>query len=183
MQKKKKPAVFLDRDGVLVREKGYIASVEELEIFPFAKECVRKIHEKGYHAIVITNQSGIARGLFTEDTLFQMNRFLMEETDVDAVYYCPHYPKGKIEPFCRECSCRKPQTGMFMQAERDFSLDFTHSYMIGDRAGDVLAGLNAGVKTVLLESGYGTKRLEFPVKADYVLPDLRDVLDFIPQIL
>lgn len=89
-----KPVVFLDRDGVLSVEKSYVCSVDELEIFPYAKECVRTIHEKGYLAIVVTNQSGVARGYFTEEQLQEMNRYLMRETGVDAVYYCPHHEKA-----------------------------------------------------------------------------------------
>lgn len=173
--KQRKPAVFLDRDGVLAEEKSYITTVENLNIFPYAAECVRKIHEKGYYAIVITNQSGVARGLFTEEELKEMNDYLMRQTGVDAVYYCPHHPEGKVEKFRKVCRCRKPETGMFETACREFEIDMENSYMVGDRAGDILAGQNAGIKTILVESGYGTARLEREVVADYVLGDLRDV--------
>ena len=91
----RKAAVFLDRDGVLTEECGYVTSAENLYIFPYAEACVRQIHEKGYYAIVITNQSGVARGLFNEEELLRMNAYLMRQTGVDAVYYCPHHPKEK----------------------------------------------------------------------------------------
>lgn len=172
----KRPAVFLDRDGVLTEEKSYIACVKELSVFSYAASCVRRIHEKGYYAIVVTNQSGVARGLFTEKRLKEMNRYLMEQTGVDAVYYCPHHPEGKVEAYRRECRCRKPGAGMIEQACRDFDIDLGHSYMVGDRAGDILAGQNVGVKTVLVESGYGSARLESQVMADYVLEDLRELI-------
>ena len=171
-----KPAVFLDRDGVLTEEKSYVTSVKDLAVFPYARECVEKIHEKGYYAIVVTNQSGIARGLFTEEQLLEMNQYLTEETGVDAVYYCPHHPEGKVEMYRKLCSCRKPGTGLFEAACRDFEIDMEHSYMAGDRAGDILAGKGAGLRTILLESGYGTARLEAPVEADYMVQDLRDVI-------
>ena len=171
----RKPAVFLDRDGVLTEEKSYVTSVGDLTVFPYVRECVRKIHEKGYYAIVITNQSGVARGLFTEQQLLEMNQYLIEETGVD-VYYCPHHPDGKIELYRKRCSCRKPGTGLFRRACKDFKIDMEHSCMTGDRAGDILAGKYAGLRTILLESGYGTTRLEFQIKPDYIVQDLRNII-------
>lgn len=179
VNKIKKPAVFLDRDGVLTEERGYIASVENLRIFPFAQTCVRQIHEKGYYAIVITNQSGVARGLFDEEDLLRMNAYLMQQTNVDGVYYCPHHPEGKVEKYRKVCQCRKPGIGMIQEACREFDIDLTDSYMVGDRAGDILAGQNAGVKTILVESGYGTEHLECDVLPDYIRRDLRDVIEIL----
>lgn len=175
----RRPAVFLDRDGVLTEETGYVDSVEKLRIFPYAAECIRKIHEKGYYAIVITNQSGVARGLFTEVKLQEMNRYLQQCTGVDAVFYCPHHPEGIVEEYRIECSCRKPAIGMFQNACRRFDIDMTNSYMVGDRAGDIIAGQNMGIKTILLESGYGTARLEEDIMPDYVANDLRSVLEIL----
>lgn len=175
----RKPAVFLDRDGVLTEEKSYIASIEALSIFPYAAECIRQIHQKGYYAIVVSNQSGIARGIFAEDTLEQMNEYLKRITGVDAVYYCPHHPDGKVEQYRKICKCRKPEIGLLEQACKDFVIDMDRSYMVGDRAGDILAGEKAGVKTVLLESGYGTARLEKNVTPDYILADLRNVISLL----
>lgn len=171
-----KPAVFLDRDGVLSVEKSYVCTLDDLEIFPYVRECVRKIKEKGYYVIVVTNQSGVARGLFSEEVLQEMNSYLIEETGVDAVYYCPHYPNGKLEKYRKECNCRKPKTGMVEKACQEFQIDVKKSYMVGDRASDILLGQNAGLTTVLVESGYGTKRLEQEVTPDYIIEDLRDVL-------
>ena len=173
----RRPAVFLDRDGVLTEETGYVDSLEKLRIFPYAAECIRKIHEKGYYAIVITNQSGVARGLFTEERLQEMNRYLQQYTGVDAVFYCPHHPEGIVEEYRIKCNCRKPAIGMFKDACRRFDIDMTNSYMVGDRAGDIIAGQNVGIKTILLESGYGTARLEEDVVPDYVVDDLRGVLE------
>lgn len=166
--------MFLDRDGVLTVEKGYVCRTEDLEIFPYAAECVRQIHEKGYLAIVVTNQSGVANGLFTEEKLREMNGYLMQETGVDTVYYCPHHPEGKVPGYAVKCRCRKPGTGMFEEACQDYVIDIKNSFMVGDRASDILMGRNAGLKTVLLESGYGTARLEEDVRADYEFENLSE---------
>lgn len=171
-----RPAVFLDRDGVLTEENGYIDSVENLKLFPYTAECIRQIHEKGYYAIVITNQSGVARGLFTEEELQEMNDYLRKQTNVDAIFYCPHHPEGKKEKYRKLCDCRKPGTGMFEAACREFAIDMRNSYMIGDRASDITAGQKAGVRTILLESGYGSTGLETAVTPDYIMKDLRDVV-------
>jgi len=175
----KKPAVFLDRDGVLIEEKGYISSIEKMRIFPYARRCIECIHEKGYYAIVVTNQSGVARGLFSENSLKGMNNYLMQQTNVDEVYYCPHHIDGNMEKYRKSCCCRKPGTGMFKMANKKFHIDMPRSYMIGDRADDIIAGQNAGLKTVLLESGYGTEKLEKHVIPDYILHDLCDVLEIL----
>ncbi len=180
MKPGKRPAVFLDRDGVLTEEKSYVTSIKDLSVFFYARECIQKIHEKGYYAIVITNQSGVARGFFDEETLRKMNTWLIEETGVDQIYYCPHHPEGKILQYRKECLCRKPGTAMFNQASRDFAIAMEKSYMVGDRASDILAGQNMGLKTILVESGYGTKRLEQPVAPDQVVKDLRNVAALLP---
>lgn len=172
----KKPAVFLDRDGVLSEEKSYITSVESLKIFPYTAECIRQIHRKGYYAIVITNQSGVARGLFTENELYQMNEYLIQQTGVDAVYYCPHHENGVIGKYRQQCNCRKPKTGLIERAYSEYAIDLQRSLMVGDRASDIMTGQNAGMKTVLLESGYGTAKLEKEVVPDYILNNLRDVI-------
>ena len=176
-----RPAVFLDRDGVLTEEKSYICSPEELAVFSYARECVKKIHEKGCYAIVITNQSGVARGLFSEESLREINERLTRKTEVDKIYYCPHHPEGKIKPYGKVCSCRKPATGLLKQACKDFSINLEASYMVGDRAGDILAGQRMGLKTILVESGYGTKGLEQPVVPDYVVKDLREAVEILPD--
>ncbi len=175
VEKSGRKAIFLDRDGVLTREKSYVATRGQMEIFPYAKACIDKIKEKGYLAIVVTNQSGVARGIIAEEELVRMNRLLIERTGVDAVYYCPHYEKGIIAKYAKPCNCRKPQTGMIDAAVQKYGIDLTKSYMVGDRAADILMGQNAGVSTVLLESGYGTARLEEQVTPDYIMRDLRDL--------
>lgn len=175
----KKPAVFLDRDGVLNEEKSYISAIEQLTLFPYVKDCIKKIKEKGYYTIVITNQSGVARGMYKEEDLMEMNNYLLKQIDVDAVYYCPHHPNGIIEEYTKTCMCRKPEIGLLLRAEKEFNIDMKKSYMIGDRASDIMTGKKAGIKTILLESGYGTKRLEYDVVPDFILKDLREVIDIL----
>lgn len=176
----RKPAVFLDRDGVLTKEKGYVMHLGELEIFSYAEECVHRMREKGYLTIVTTNQSGIARGYYTEETLLSMNQYIKEKTGVDAVYYCPHCEQGTLPKYAVPCNCRKPKTGMIDKACRQYEINMSYSYMVGDRACDIRLGENAGLKTVLLESGYGLKRLEEMISPDYIMKDLREFADFLP---
>ena len=165
----KKPAVFLDRDGVITTEKSYVLKLNDLEIFPYAEEAVRVIHEKGYWAIVITNQSAVGRGMLQEDELKRMNDLLIQSTGVDAVFYCPHWSaNGTI------CSCRKPQTGLIEQAMKQFEIDSDNSYFVGDRASDIECGQNMGIRTVMLESGYGSNRLEKVIVPDYSYADLKE---------
>lgn len=176
MENEKKPAVFLDRDGVLVEEKGYVSSEEEMNIFPYSMECIKKIKEMGYYAIVITNQSGVARGFFSEEKLKEMNAFLIKKLDLDALYYCPHHEKGSVLKYKCTCKCRKPGIGLIERACIDFNIDLKHSLFVGDRASDIQTGKNAKMKTILLESGYGTLHLEEMVSPDYIMNDLREVI-------
>lgn len=166
-----RPAIFLDRDGVLCVEKSYVTRMDDLDIFQYARACVDEIHQKGYLAICITNQSAVARGILSEDELQKMNVYLVEQTGLDAVYYCPHHPDGN-PPYDITCDCRKPKTGLIQKAVKEWNIDMSRSYMIGDRALDIICGQNAGLKTVLLESGYGTDGLEQEVEPDWIYPDL-----------
>lgn len=179
---KTRPAVFLDRDGVLTVEESYVCSADQLKIFPYAEECIEEIHRKGYYAIVITNQSGIARGLFSEEELQKMNQVLIRETKVDAVYYCPHHPEGIVKKYAAACNCRKPRTGLFEKACLDFHIDLENSFMVGDRAGDILAGKRMSIQTVLLESGYGSGRLEQEVQPDYQLENLKTFVELLDKL-
>lgn len=173
---KSKSVVFLDRDGVLCKEKGYTKCVEELEIFDYAENAIKILKTAGYITIVITNQSGIARGYFSEEELHKMNAMLQQKTHVDAIYYCPHYPPTSEEheepPYQVKCQCRKPQTALIERAVKDFKLDLNDAYFIGDRASDIEAGKRIGAVTVLLESGYGSSKLEKNVESDLIFNDL-----------
>ncbi|MGN0141593.1 MAG: D-glycero-alpha-D-manno-heptose-1,7-bisphosphate 7-phosphatase [Roseburia sp.] len=168
----KNRAVFLDRDGVLCEDTDYVTSFDKMHIFPFAKEAVGLIHQKGYLAIVVTNQSAVARGMMTEAELWKLNGFLQTETGVDAVYYCPHLPPEHTElpPYRIFCSCRKPGIGMLQKAACDMHIAMEESYMVGDRASDIETGKRAGTKTTLISD-----RTEERSGADFVYPT---VLEF-----
>lgn len=148
-------AFFLDRDGVLCEDTDYITCFEKMHIFSYAKNAVSLLHQKGYLVIVVTNQSGVARGMMTENTVRQLNQYLQEETGVDDIFYCPHLPPDGEEqmPYRIVCNCRKPKAGMILSAAQQYGIDLKSSYMVGDRESDILAGKNAGVKTIRIADG------------------------------
>lgn len=153
----KKPAIFLDRDGTVCREVNYLSHPEDLKTFSFSAEAI-KYFNKEFLVILITNQSGIARGFFDENTLTQINQKLVSVLEkksaiIDAVYFCPHIS----EDFCK---CRKPEIGMLIQAATDFDIDLKKSWMIGDKISDIETGFNAGTKTALVLTGYGNDELQ-----------------------
>ncbi len=153
----KKSAVFIDRDGTICEDVDYLSRPDELKIFPFASEALRLLNENDFLAILITNQSGIARGFFDENALGKIHEKLSSElakqnAKLDAIYFCPH---NSVD----NCICRKPKTGMIEQATKDFSIDLENSWMIGDKAIDVETGFNAGTKTALVLTGYGQKEV------------------------
>lgn len=167
----KHSAVFLDRDGVLCTEKGYVTTKNELEIFPYTRQAVDLIHKKGFLAICVTNQSAVARGMVDEKALQGINEFLIQEVGLDAIYYCPHHPKG-VGKYGIKCGCRKPNTGMLEMAIKEWAINREESYIVGDRASDIICGKNAGLKTVLVESGFEAGVLEELVSPDKVYANL-----------
>lgn len=177
----KRPAIFLDRDGVLCVEKGYVTRIEDLEIFPYTASCIAEFHRKGFFAVCITNQAAVARGLMTEDTLQEIHTYLIEKTGLDALYYCPHHPEG-TGAYAVLCECRKPNPGMVEQAIREFGIDRESSWLLGDRASDIICGQRAGLRTALLESGYGLEHLEQPAEPDFIFRDLKEFTSALPEI-
>ena len=172
-----KPAIFLDRDGVITVEKGYVCPIEEIELYDGVRECINKIHAKGYYAIVISNQSAVARDIIQEDELIAFHEKLIDETGLDAIYYCPHHVDGIIPKYTKKCNCRKPEIGMIERALEDFEIDLSLSYMVGDRASDIQTGVNAGIKTVLVKTGYGKNELESDVMPDYKYDNLESFVE------
>lgn len=146
-----KKAVFLDRDGTLIEEVDFLSRVEDMRFFPYTDDCVRKLKEAGYLVIVVTNQSGVARGLFGETDVHAIHGAIQSSLTekIDAFFHCPHMPDAG-------CACRKPGTGMIEQACTRWDIDLESSWMIGDKELDVLTGVNAGLKTCLVETGYGS---------------------------
>lgn len=133
--------VFLDRDGTINVEKDYLYKIEDFEFLPGVIEALRDLQSAGYKLVVITNQSGIARGYYTEEDFQKLNTWMLNElkdhgVEIAAVYYCPHHPEAKIEKYREECSCRKPRLGMYEQAIKDFDIALEKSYAIGDKIRD-----------------------------------------------
>ncbi len=188
----KRRAIFLDRDGVLNEEVGYITEIAQLRLFDFAAEAVRLINESGRPAIVATNQAGVARGHFTEDFLAQLHAqmklsLLQQGARLDAVYYCPHHPEFGGPPYLRDCDCRKPRPGMIERAAGDFDLDPNECFMIGDRYSDIEMGHAAGARSVIVMTGrgleeYQTEHKLWPRQPDHVAENLLEAVKWILSI-
>ena len=189
---KRNIAVFLDRDGVINEEVGYLDNLDKLKIIPGAYEAIKLINKSGMKAVVITNQAGVAKGLFTEDfvreTNYHLQKILREqEAYINNFYYCPHHPTEGEEPYRRICDCRKPPPGMLVQAARDLNIDLTKSYLVGDRFNDMEAATKAGVKGILVKTGYASELLQDdgPDKAkpenkpDFIAADILDAVRWI----
>lgn len=147
---KKRKAIFVDRDGTLLEEVNFLSRIEDLNFFPFTDEAVGILKKEGYLVLVVTNQSGIGRGIYSEADMHAIHDEIQNRlsTGVDGFYFCPHLPN-------ENCHCRKPGLGMIEAACSDFEIDLTGSWMIGDKDLDVLTGRNAGIKTALVLTGYG----------------------------
>jgi len=172
----KRAAVFLDRDGTLIEFKNYLRSLEETKLLPHAAEGLRILRDAGYLLVVITNQSGVARGYFTEEFVKETNNkiaelFVEQGVSIDAFYYCPHHPDYGIEPYRQDCACRKPKTGMIRKAVSDFCIDLSESWVIGDNVPDIRMAINANIKSALVKTGYGEEiLLNYP--KDLKAPDI-----------
>ncbi len=155
----------MDRDGTLIEDVGHLHRAPDIRVYPEAFEAVRTVNQSGALAIVITNQSAIARGLLDESELEEIHRLLQdtferEEARIDAFYHCPHHPAAGTGTYTRECNCRKPEPGMLLRAAQELQLELATSYMIGDKLTDVEAGHRAGCQSVLVKTGYGTGELQ-----------------------
>jgi D-glycero-D-manno-heptose 1,7-bisphosphate phosphatase len=150
MSGEKKPAAFLDRDGVLNVDHGYVHALDRLDWIDGATQAVRLLNETGYHVLVVTNQSGIARGLYDEAAVAAFHAHMQvvlraAGAHVDAFYVCPHHPDGTVKAFTMECLCRKPGIGMLEQAAREWPIEMAGSFLIGDRDGDMQAAAAFGI--------------------------------------
>lgn len=160
-------AVFLDKDGTLIDDVPYNVDPELMCLSKGAREGVRLLREAGYALVVVTNQSGVARGLFKEETLPAVRAKLEDllGLTLDGFYSCPHHPEGTVPKYSVECDCRKPLPGLFQQAARDLDLDLSRSWMVGDILNDVEAGSRAGCRTILVLSGGETEWVKGPHRA------------------
>jgi D-glycero-D-manno-heptose 1,7-bisphosphate phosphatase len=182
-------AVFMDRDGTVCEEVGYLDSVERLRLIPRSGAAIRLLNDHGFKAVVVTNQSGVARGYFSEGRLqelhAELSRQLGEEgAFLDGIYYCPHHPTEGQEPYRKICDCRKPAAGLLKKAAGDLGLDLALSYAIGDRMADLECGQRVGAKGVLVLSGYGKEELEsqrgkWPTPPTFIAGDLYEGVQWI----
>lgn len=182
-------AVFLDRDGTINEEVGYVNHIDRFKLLPRVSEAIRLLNQNGIKVIVITNQSGVARGYFPESLILEVHQ-KMEEllrkkgAYVDAIYYCPHHPREGVPPYRQVCNCRKPETGLINKAVETFDIDCRRSYMIGDRGVDIEFGHKIGAKSILVLTGYGKGEWEYNrdqwrEKPDYVAADLYEAVEWI----
>ncbi|MGL5050736.1 MAG: D-glycero-beta-D-manno-heptose 1,7-bisphosphate 7-phosphatase [Fusobacteriaceae bacterium] len=160
-----KKTIFLDRDGTINIEKDYLHKIKDFEFESGVLEALRIFKELNYDVIVVTNQSGIARGYYTEHDLKELNSYMVEEINKNGgailkCYYCPHHPEKGLDKYRLECSCRKPESGMLEEAIKEFNVDRENSYMVGDKLSDIGAGQKAHLKSILVKTGYGKKTFE-----------------------
>lgn len=183
-------AVFLDRDGTLIRDKGFICHFKDVEIFPFSLQSLKMMNEYGFRIIVITNQSAIARGICTEDQVMNIHReltgfFKRSGTVIDAFYYSPYLEDAPVPKFRKMDESRKPAPGMILQAAEDFGVNLSESFVIGDSSRDILAGKKAGCKTILVLTGNGPlARMELEnlkVEPDLISENLLDAAEKITR--
>src|SRR5450830_850444 len=154
--------VFIDRDGTLNVEKNYLHKYADWEWIPGSVDMLRQLHAAGFLAIVVTNQAGVARGYYDAAAIDELHVRVGEDlaaagARIDAYYYCPHHPLYGLQ---RDCHCRKPAPGMLLQAAKDWDIDLAKSWMVGDKLSDIEAGLTAGVRCVMVETGYGREEME-----------------------
>jgi D-glycero-D-manno-heptose 1,7-bisphosphate phosphatase len=175
-----KPAVFLDRDGTLIEEVGYLDRPERVELYPYAADAIRALNRAGLRIVVITNQSGIARGFFTEAVVQAVHDHIAQllaaaGARIDAYYYCPHHPDGKVTEYARACDCRKPGAALVERAARELDVDPRRSFTVGDRWLDIGLARAVGARGVLVRTGYGRSEESNPppgLAADAVVDNL-----------
>lgn len=184
----KRKAVLMDRDGVLNCEVDSLRNPEELKLLPGVPDAVRRLNESGYLSVIITNQPVIAKGFATEKGLNRIHSKLetllgTNRAYLDRIYYCPHHPdkgfEGERQEYKIECSCRKPKIGMVEKAVNELNIAIEDSFLVGDRTVDIMTGINAGLKTILVRTGYAGDDGKFQCVPDFVFEDLKEAVDFI----
>jgi len=186
----KRRAFFLDRDGTVAEEVGYVNHLSRFQLYPWSAEAIRRINDAGLAAVVATNQAGVARGYFPEELIRQVNAKMVEQlaaagARLDGVYYCAHHPEVGVPPYRQRCRCRKPLPGMIEQAVEDMNLELAGSVVVGDRYLEVEMAHGLGLRGALVLTGYGRgefeyMRREWPRQPDWVA---ENVLDAIEKIL
>lgn len=185
-----RPAVFIDRDGTLVKDIHLLHALEDLELYRFSARAVRKLNKSCFLSLVITNQPVVARNLCTVDDVKRIHEKMEtllggEGAYLDAVYFCPHHPdkgyEGENPAYKMECGCRKPSTGMIDEALSEFNIDIGSSWLVGDTTADIQTGLNAGLKTILVRTGHGGRDGKLKIRPHYIFDDFGEAVDFITR--
>jgi histidinol-phosphate phosphatase family protein len=180
-------AVFLDRDGTLIEEVGYLDRIDRVELYPWSIDAIRALNRAGLRVIVVSNQSGVARGFFTESVVEEVHRRIADLLEsggasIDAYYYCPHHPDGKVAGFAGACDCRKPSRGLVDRAVRELGIDPTRSFAVGDRWLDVALARSIGGRGILVRTGYGAREEQRPqadLVADAIVNNLIEAVGWI----
>jgi D-glycero-D-manno-heptose 1,7-bisphosphate phosphatase len=185
----KKPAVFIDRDGTVNEQMGYVNHLSRFMILPGVAEAFRILNQEGFLAIIVSNQSGVARGYFPIELLYNTHSLLKESllrdgAAVDGLFFCPHYPKGSVPEYSFDCDCRKPKTGLIKQACEHFDIDMSRSYMIGDHYTDMELADYSNIKGILVKTGYGAGVIEYNLpfmltRPTYIAEDLLDAVKWV----
>lgn len=181
-------AIFLDRDGVLNEDPGFLHEIAKLRFYPGIIDSLMKLAESQFKIIIITNQPGIGRGFFSESEYKKFEKKYLERLNeeskgrirIDGIYHCPHHPEKGIGEYKVKCTCRKPEPGMLLDAGKDYDVDFGTSYMVGDKRSDIQAGVSAGCKTILVKTGCGGEGgTGCDVVPDYIISDLNEIFSII----
>ncbi len=182
-------AIFIDRDGTISEEVGYVNHVSRYKLMERTAAAVKMINESDYLAVVVTNQAGVARGYFKEDMITRVHERMeqllaAEGARFDKIYYCPHHPDVGEPPYRKSCDCRKPKTGMIDQAKEELGIDVSNSFVIGDKFSDVAFAHKVGAKGILVLTGYGRGEYEYAddqlkAKPDHIAEDLYDAVEWI----
>jgi D-glycero-D-manno-heptose 1,7-bisphosphate phosphatase len=184
--------IFLDRDGTINEELEFISDPENVVLIPGSVDAIREANRLGLKVFVITNQSGIARGLIKEEDLVRVHNKLVkllnaENAHLDAIYFCPHHPDYGEPPYRTLCDCRKPNTGMLKQAEAEFNIDLKKSFIIGDKIIDIQMAHAVGAKSILVLTGYGKNQIEIiksqNIYVDYIAENLHDAMQFLKKLI
>ena len=178
----KRPAVFIDRDGTINEQMGYVNHISRFVLLPGSAEGIRLLNRHQYLAIIVSNQSGVARGYFPMELIERIHGHMQDllakkGANIDGIFFCPHYPRGVVPEYSMECDCRKPRTGLVQKACEEFDIDMKNSYVIGDRFSDIELAERSNLQGIMVKIGYGLGDIEYvlprkPFKPLHIAQDL-----------
>jgi len=185
----KKPAVFLDRDGTINEQMGYINHLNRFVLLSGVPEAIRLLNKNEFLTIIVSNQSGVARGYFPIDLVYEVHEFLRASLKekgavIDGIFFCPHHPRGEVTEYGYVCQCRKPETGLIDMACESFEIDLSNSYVIGDRHIDIELAHRSNMEGIMVKTGYGLGEIEYilpkkSIKPIHIASDLLDAVHWI----